>query len=275
MSSLIISFIDVGWGDSILIEVRDGESRKFALIDSNDSKNIRSSYIYLKRYFEKEKVLITHNFFEFVMLTHAHADHGQGLISILKEYGTKMLYHSEPYEWAGLNLLRRYAKRSNKVQNTQCINSLSLIPNIGDVEFKVLWPKDTYRSSNENNNSVVLLITIKNKKILLTGDMELDIWDQIESSIPGDVCILKIPHHGSINGTFDNHGNTPLLSRMLKSCFLVASTHIKPFGHPDGEVIRIIHDEDRRLLRTDNNHHISVITNGDSLELKFTSKISV
>jgi hypothetical protein len=55
MSTLSVTLIDVGWGDSLLIESRDNSDSHYALVDSNDTSSSRSSHIFLKRFFEKTR----------------------------------------------------------------------------------------------------------------------------------------------------------------------------------------------------------------------------
>lgn len=57
MASLRVTVIDVGWGDSLLLEADNSSGPYYALIDSNDTSTLRSSYIYVKRFFEKRKLL--------------------------------------------------------------------------------------------------------------------------------------------------------------------------------------------------------------------------
>ncbi|MDX1686035.1 MAG: hypothetical protein R3275_12425, partial [Saprospiraceae bacterium] len=55
MSQLKIILIDVAWGDSIFLEtIDDNGQENYALIDSNDTVNYKSSFIFLKRYFQKK-----------------------------------------------------------------------------------------------------------------------------------------------------------------------------------------------------------------------------
>ena len=55
MSSLSVTLIDVGWGDSILLTWKDGPDYRFGIIDSNDTVHLQSSYIYLKRFSKKRE----------------------------------------------------------------------------------------------------------------------------------------------------------------------------------------------------------------------------
>ena len=51
---LAATLIDVGWGDSILLESEDENGElHLGLIDSNDTVYLRSTYIFLKRYFDR------------------------------------------------------------------------------------------------------------------------------------------------------------------------------------------------------------------------------
>lgn len=271
MTKLKITLIDVGWGDSILIEIINKKKESvFALIDSNDSVNFQSSFIYIKRYLEREKIKITDKLFEFVILTHAHSDHGQGLMRIIRKYGTKNFWFSKWYKNTSIISLLRYAKMSKKVGYVEEIDDKFNIPDIDNVKFKVLWPESGSVNANENNNSIVLLISMLNINILLTGDIELDVWDRIKNKIPSDIHFLKIPHHGSKNGTVKNDGSTPWLDKVGNKCKLGISTHRVPYEHPDDDVIEKIHVKNFKYYRTDYNHNICISTNGKRLLLNYS-----
>ncbi len=93
MSTLRVTLIDVGWGDSLLLESEDATGAHYALIESNDTSTLRSSYIFLKRFFEKKAIAFPSpsSIFEWVLLTHRHADHGQGLKKVIRDFGTERL----------------------------------------------------------------------------------------------------------------------------------------------------------------------------------------
>lgn len=95
---LAATLIDVGWGDSILLESEDENGElHLGLIDSNDTVYLRSTYIFLKRYFDRisEKISGKSRLFDFVILSHAHLDHGQGLKAIMKEFGTENFWYPQ------------------------------------------------------------------------------------------------------------------------------------------------------------------------------------
>ena len=58
MSSLHVTLIDVGWGDSILIEsIGESDNSKplYALVDSPDTPYLQSSYIFQEETFREER----------------------------------------------------------------------------------------------------------------------------------------------------------------------------------------------------------------------------
>lgn len=273
MTKLKVTLIDVGWGDSILIEIiNKDKERIFGLIDSNDSVNFQSSYIYIKRYLEREKIEFTDKLFKFIILSHAHSDHGQGLIKIMRKYGTENFCYSKCNKDTSLIALLRFAKRSKKVEKLKVLDNSLPTVDIEGVKFDVLWPPNGRVDSNENNNSIVLLISLLNIKILLTGDIELGVWDYIKDKIPdNDVHFLKIPHHGSANGTVvERDESTPLLDKVGNGCKIGISTHRIPYEHPDEIVIKKIREKNLKYFRTDYNHNICISTYGRRLFVNYS-----
>ncbi len=108
MGMLKAIVIDVGWGDSIILESQNNNGDSyFALIDSNDTTYLRSSYVFLKRYFEKKNIDITNRkpVFEYVFLSHGHTDHGKGLKRILREFGAKRFLYPKSTNWSSMSHL--------------------------------------------------------------------------------------------------------------------------------------------------------------------------
>ncbi|MCD6162575.1 MAG: MBL fold metallo-hydrolase [candidate division Zixibacteria bacterium] len=275
MSTLEATLIDVGWGDSIFIEADDNSGQKhYALIDSNDTTYMLSSFIYLKRYFEKQKIKYADvkPVFDFIILTHAHSDHGQGLKKIFREFGTKHFWYSKSNNLGVLAGLMKYSNRSKNVENHKAVNNHTPLPlsSLGDVEMKVLWPPPNHIENDENNNSVVLHLKLGNASIVLSGDAEEDVWHQIADRIPSDTKVFKVPHHGSVNGTFDNSHNTPWFSNCPADALLGISSHIRPYKHPHREVIELFENHNRKYFRTDRHYHITFQLQDGNVRVKYS-----
>lgn len=274
MTSLRVTVIDVGWGDSLLLQSDDGSGSgpHYALIDSNDTSTLRSSYIYVKRFFEKNKVTVPSSslLFEWVLLTHAHADHGQGLKKIVRDFGTKRFWYSaSANQPAFLADLLRYATRSSRVGQYDLVDTSKILPNFGAAAMTALWPNPGQVSQNENDNSVVLQITLGQVSFVLTGDAEADgVWSYMATQIPANTGFFKVPHHGSTNGTFTKTGTTPWLSNISSATKVAISSHVRPFNHPDPAVVSAlaIHTP----YRTDQHYHVTIETDGNKVDVSYS-----
>jgi len=275
MSRLIVTLIDVGWGDSVLIESEDSQGKRhFALVDSNDNAEMRSSYIFLRRHFEKLGLKIEANnkpFFRFVMLSHAHTDHGRGLEAVMREFGTENFVYPKFHDPGVISKLLDFARRWPRyVQHFQSVDETDAI-NLGDVFISFLWPKhgDPPLAGTENNNSVVMRLQLGNVSFLLTGDSEKEVWRRISREIPADTMFFKVPHHGSVNGTFDGQ-NPAWLNDCPRAARLGISSHVVPFTHPDALVIDLFDRQGFQFFRTDINYHLSFETDGVTASVKYS-----
>lgn len=310
MAQMFLTFIDVGWGDSILIEVIDSQGyHHFALVDSNDTSNSASTQIFLKRHFERYSkrfglVSLPYPLFDIVFATHAHADHIAGLQGVLRQWGTQELRSSRfnnAKNAAFANTLRwsKWATRNG----SPVVGSHGYLANkdtlsLGPVAISVLWPEPPAMGApnqpndlhNENNNSLVLSFRLRGVSFVLSGDCEADNWAMKGTNwpvnLPGrGLKVVQIPHHGAHNGLFDSLGGTPLLDQIgakhhadpTVDPLLVLSCHPHPHDHPDPAVSRILDARNLggkfaswaaplRALRTDENLHFTVWTDGKKVE---------
>ena len=274
MSRLRVTLIDVGWGDSLLLESEDDQGNAhYGLIDSNDTSTLRSSHIFLKRFFEKKNMTVPAptQIFEWVLLTHAHADHGQGLKKILRDFGTVRFWYSQSANQpAFLADLLRYCARSARVGQYDVVDTGKILPAFGAASMQVLWPLPGNVLPNENNNSVVIVLTLGNVSFLLTGDAEADgVWAQIAGQIPTNTRLFKVPHHGSDNGTFTGLRNTPWLKSLNPNAAVAISSHVRPFNHPDQSVIAALSTH-KPIYRTDQHYHLTVETDGSNVKVTYS-----
>jgi competence protein ComEC len=273
-SRLRLTMIDVGWGDSIFLESVDtSNGSHYALVDCNDTAYARSSYIFLKRFFEKKGMAVPLQsiLFDWVLLSHAHADHGNGLQRILKDFGTSRFWYSaSPANPALLAKLMKFANGSSFVSQHEFVDTSKQLPMFGDARMDLLWPQPGNMSTtNENNNSVVLTITLGQVTFVLTGDAEADVvWTQIASQIPATTKFFKVPHHGANNGTFASPTSTPWLSHVSADVKLGISSHVHPHAHPDSAVVTALSGKD--VYRTDLHYHVCVETDGTDVTVSYS-----
>jgi len=106
-----------------------------------------------------------------------------------------------------------------------------------------------------NNYSIVMMLTpivggIPNKdfRILFPGDSEKEVWDRLENDhMEINALILKIPHHGSINGITENA--IPLIKPKY-AVNMVGQSH----GIPDKEPLAYLQKENVEIYCTQRNN---------------------
>jgi len=276
VSRLLVTVIDVGWGDSLFLESVDTEGcSHFGLVDSNDTTTLRSTHIYLKRFFERKGVSMGSGqtpVFDWMLLTHAHADHGQGLKRIMRDFGTRQFWYPKSASHAlFFSDLLRYAQRSRRVVHHQAVYVSKKLRTFGDAAMDILWPPDGLFPENENNNSVVVALTLGDVSMVLTGDLEADVWTQIAEKVPDNTLFFKVPHHGSDNGLFDG-SRTPWLDRLGADARLAISSHVRPFEHPHSTVISELDSRNMQYYRTDEQYHLEFETDGQQLQVKYSHR---
>ena len=273
MNQLKIVLIDVGWGDSIFLEsIDDNGDEHYALIDSNDSTNNKSSLVFLKKYFQRKfnTAAITKPVFDWVMLSHAHLDHGQGLKKIMQEFGTEKFYYPKSVTNSNLAHLQNYANRAGI--NHQALDNNRVFPDFGDVEIKILWPNEDEISDNENDNSIILSLSLHDQTCMLTGDAEEPVWEVINAQIPNNTVFFKIPHHGSRNGSLKSNDMSGAWTNQIDNqVFLAMSTHNRPYNHPHQEVLDLLDSGGYTYGRTDDNYHLEVTVDQNGMVTKYST----
>jgi len=115
-----------------------------------------------------------------------------------------------------------------------------------------------------NNHSLVIKLRFKNIDVLLAADIEKEGEYRILSkgySLRAD--ILKIPHHGSASSS------TPLFLQKVKPSYVILSVGERNIGRlPHPEVLKRYEQLGSRIFRTDKHGAITIITDGERIEIK-------
>jgi beta-lactamase superfamily II metal-dependent hydrolase len=115
-------------------------------------------------------------------------------------------------------MIPRYRELIDRIQEKQIpIRWVTAGQTIGP--FSVLHPPAAWipRKNDQNNDSVVLLLTVGAATALLTGDIERSI------PVPQKVDVLKVPHHGSKG----------VKVRPQAAVRVISVGENNPFGHPN------------------------------------------
>lgn len=248
--SLRIRVLDVGQGDAILIDYPDGTHD---LVDSGgfwNSEALDAGESILFPALSSLQATQIHR----VFLTHAHADHMGGLVTMMRYIPVEHFYVSRfPYGDAGFRHVV-----SNVSVSPEGIHAGAVFHQAG-VDIRVLAPGDSKHTSHvANDDSLVLLLNFAGKTILLTGDAEIPTEQQLCSLPPFHVDFIKVPHHGSKTSS-----TGPFLEMLRPKVAFVSVGKNNWFGHPNAQVMERYRQHHVLTYRTDQSGTITLtITNG-------------
>jgi len=139
---------------------------------------------------------ITH--LDAVVISHADADHYNALPALLKQFSCGAVYVS-PVMFLGrgraLEALRMALDQSGvPVREVWSGDRLRLE---GGATAEILHPPRSGVLGSDNANSIVLALEYKDRRLLLTGDLEPPGLDDVMAEAPADCDVLLAPHHGS------------------------------------------------------------------------------
>jgi competence protein ComEC len=186
---LKIHFIDIGQGDSALIE---SPTHKVILIDSGPNKSKKRLFEYLKKRDIKK--------IDLMINSHPHADHIGNAAAVIRDFKVKTILDSgfnHPIR-AYRNLLTQAEESKAKMR----LGRKGRVIQIGGGAFiEILSPGDSFlmnSRSDPNANSIVFRLVYKDQSVLFTGDAE----EETEDFLLKDpqflkATVLKVAHHGS------------------------------------------------------------------------------
>lgn len=264
---LRVSIIDVGQGDSILIETPNGS---VILIDGGGTPQWKRDLG--EDPFEPDirgvgEVAVAATLFrrgianvDIAMLTHADGDHAAGLAEVIRTMPvTELLTARVETEGEAAELF--HAARDARTQ-VELVSSGSTFV-IDGVDFTVLHPaagSDDY----DNDNSLVLLVKFGAHSFMLTGDIErkgehelLRRWSF------GPVDVVKIPHHGSRTSSTQE-----FVDATVAKYAVVSAARRSQFGHPHRGVVERWLASGTTILSTQISGMITFTTDGRAMSLE-------
>ena len=230
-------FLNVGQGDAILVTL---PGDKQILIDGGPSNKISAKLSAYMPFYDKD--------IELAILTHPHADHLNGLVSVFKNYNVKN------FIWSGANYESKLYSSFIEVLSQEGSNVY--LAKAGDIVsygnkpiLKILYPPEillgkSFKSIHESN--IVSELDLGDKKFLLTGDMEEKLENQlVASNAIIDIDVLKVGHHGSKTSTSIG------LLNLAKPEEAIISVGNNSYGHPVANVLSNLSKVGAKIFRTD------------------------
>ncbi|MGM9974969.1 MAG: ComEC/Rec2 family competence protein [Clostridiaceae bacterium] len=244
---LNIHFIDVGQGDSILIQYKN----KNILIDAGPDYSEKFLIKYLKD--NKIKSL------DVVIATHPHEDHIGGMDAIIKAFKIKSFHAPKiiSNDESFVKMVKSLRDRNLLINQIKNGKSISL-----DKEAKIYFlspSEDSYE--NINNYSAVALLTYKNTSYLFAGDAEEPIENELMNNYPElKTDLIKLGHHGSKTSSTE-----PFLRTLSPKIAVISCGLGNDYNHPAPIIMDRIRALDIKALRTDTMGTIVIISNGKDI----------
>ena len=237
-----VHFIDVGQGDSILIESPSG---KTMLIDGGVKGAGQQIVSYLKE--------LGINKLDIVVATHPDADHIGGFIPVLDNMTIEQFYDS-----GKVHTSQTFEEMLTRIDEK---NIPYHVPKIGDdIEFdkdvnvKVLNAND--QATDNNDASIVLKMTYGNVSFLLTGDAGVALEKEM---LRYDVkaTVLKAGHHGS-----NTSSSEEFIQAVKPEVTILSYGEDNKYGHPHAEIVDRLQAIGSKIYATADLGTITVSTDG-------------
>ncbi len=260
--SLEVNFFDVGQGDAIFIE--DPKLHQ-VLIDGGPDSTVLEKL--------GKEIPSWDNTLDLIILTHPEKDHLAGLIEVLKRYKVENILWTgvvrdtaEYKEWK--KLIEEEGAKIFIAQAGQKIYSSakSITTSPGNV-IEILYPFESLEGKtleDSNNTSIIIRLVFGENSFLLTGDAYQSAERAIlQREINIDSDVLKIGHHGSKTSSSEE-----FIEKVSPEIAVIPVGRDNPYGHPYPEVLETLAKYGIRILRTDLNGDIKIVSNGKSFTTK-------
>ena len=256
-----IWFLDVGQGDGVFLRTRD----EAILSDCGSSQDKKIGKNVLEPFLKSQGIRTL----DWILVSHADADHTNGIEWLLKEEPDIRVRNlalpaagkgQEAYEKLEI-LARKRGAEVYYLHQGETVRAKRLA-------LRCLYPEAGEKPAEErNSHSLVFDVRYGKFSMLLTGDIgvedEGEILEMEEDKKGEKVTLLKAAHHGS-NGSS---------SEEFLECFSPAFTVLSygegnTYGHPAPEAVERLEQTGTEIWRTPDSGAVNVWTDGKRMYIK-------
>lgn len=255
-NKLHVVVCDVGQGDAILV----WQGYIQMLVDSGPNNDVQACLGANVPFYDRK--------IDLVILTHPDSDHVGGMAEVVSRYkiGKFLSVPVGTQTTAYQNLLRQITNHNVQIVNVYAGDEIRF----GDMKFEVVWPERQWvlgastEKPETNEYSIGGILRFGEFDMMFTGDADIGVLDdQLATGLLSDVDVLKVAHHGSKFGT-----TSSWLSVVKPELAVVSVGKNNRYGHPTGEVVELLSKFGIKLLRTDLDGEIEIVSDGSSWSVK-------
>jgi len=243
-ADLRIRFLNVGQGDAVLVTTPDGKSMLY------DAGRGKAAADLLTRYGVRQ--------LDLAVMSQGDADHIGGFVQVAQRFKPRAVLNN------GLaKSTQTYANvlAAFEAAGTQGILASDRTINLGSsVKLRVLPAPASVPKSNQNANSVGVLLTYGNFRAFFGGDAEPATtagWAKTYKGVLSGVHVYKALHHGS------KHNDTLSFLQLVRPETVVIGVGPNNYGHPNAEALRLYQQVNANVFRTDLNGTVTITVKAD------------
>ncbi len=244
---LIIHYIDVGQGDSMLLQA-DGMNM---LIDTGSKSAKDKLFNYLDSLNVKK--------LDYIIATHPHEDHIGSMGYTIDKYEVGTIYAPKKNSTTATYkaMIKAVANANKKITVAKAGEKFTFGNN---VLCEIVAPNSS-SYENINNYSIVMKVTFGKTSFLFTGDAEEETENEIlENNFNINSDILKLGHHGSATSTTDE-----FLWAVHPKIAVISVGKDNDHGHPHKEILSKLEKQNIQIFRTDKDGTIVLESNGEKI----------
>lgn len=232
---LKLHMIDVGQADCFLFMKGD----KVALVDCGTRSTGKDAVEYIK------SLGITR--IDYVFGTHPHHDHMGGMYDIITNFEVGKIIIPQVKEgqvttnWY-IKLMKQIVDGNYEVEYSKTGNEYFL----GGAKIQIVWQSEL-EQDNVNNYSDIIKVSFGDMDVLMTGDAETEIEEEVlRSGVQIDAEILKVGHHGSNTSSSDE-----FLDEIDPDYGLISCKVGNKYEHPTKNTMEKLQQREVEVYRTD------------------------
>lgn len=249
-----ITFLDVGQGDGICMELQEG----VFLVDCGSTSVTEVGDSVLFPFLKSRRITEIEGWF----FTHADKDHISAFSELASYEGLKIHKIYIPgvlYE--EFAQIREIAAK-NRIE--VCVLFAGNVVKLNEWNIEVLSPKSEVDYEDGNEASLVLAVSKESFDMVLMGDGGEAAEKAVMQTVHGSVTVLKVAHHGSARGS--NSEN--FLEALSPEVSVISCGENNVYGHPHRETLERLAACESHVYRTDLQGAVTIILEEDSIRVQ-------